>query len=422
MSQDLGTVALAPGQTIAVAGPGPLAFHANMLRKPTRVRVTAPGSYVPPVVPPPPAPIGRTPVPAIDHPAGSFRSLLGATSSGADLVVPAGVYHERADVTKALRSLDLRGVRFAGDGIDVPLQQGLLTLKARVDQVLEGEVTRSTGAGLDVLASGVSIEAMAMLRNLQQGYHGAGITDVTFKGCEIAGNNLRADWPGVSTAHAAGGSRWVVDPFWEAGAGKIVRSLRVTFDGCQVHGNGGPGIWFDINGNDSTIRANHVWDNDLSGIFFEISIGALIEGNRSWHNGRYDSRGWGWPADVLISSSQNVVLRKNIIGADATTSLSVIAQDRGDNPSSTGIRIEDNDILGGGKLVGWYAPDQGNQTLWDPSNGGVGNRYEADDASRFEYRSKTGDLKYFNATPAEEGGRVLTLAEAAAARAQLVAA
>lgn len=59
MAQDLGEIKLAAGQTIVVSGPKALRSNTNSTK--TRVRVTAPGVYVPPVdptpIPPEPTPI-----------------------------------------------------------------------------------------------------------------------------------------------------------------------------------------------------------------------------------------------------------------------------------------------------------------------------------------------------------------------------
>lgn len=54
MPKELPTITLKPGQTIVITGPKPLTHNYNTAK--TRLRATAPGTYVDPDVPPPPPP------------------------------------------------------------------------------------------------------------------------------------------------------------------------------------------------------------------------------------------------------------------------------------------------------------------------------------------------------------------------------
>ena len=59
-------------------------------------------------------------------------------------------------------------------------------------------------------------------------------------------------------------------------------SANVTFRNNFVHHNAGDGIWYDSNNNaGALIEGNRVEDNGRTGIFFEISIGAIIRNNTS---------------------------------------------------------------------------------------------------------------------------------------------
>jgi parallel beta-helix repeat protein len=368
----------------------------------------------------------------------SLQSLINAAPAGSTVVAGQCVYREAITISKRLTLvggvIDGGGSRPIGvkitasdvtlDGTEVrnhttPNQQGAVDADG-VDRVRLLNVNSHHNQGSCMSISGGTghlVKGGELAYCRQQGYHLGGISNTVIDGVAIHDNNLTSVWPS-----GAYNSRWAVDPFWEAGGGKIVRSSFVTFQNSRVYRNGGPGIWFDIDGNDTTIRNNRVYDNDLSGIFFEISRRADITGNVTWGNGRRDPRGWAWPADVLISSSRDVKLHDNVVGHNSITSISVLSQDRCNSASwvsggagyceMSGIQVYDNDVLGTGKLVGWYDPD-GGSSLSDPSNRGWSNRYESPDGARFEWAGMK-NLAQFNATAGEEGGSLLSSSERSA--------
>ena len=102
----------------------------------------------------------------------------------------------------------------------------------------------------------------------------------------------------------------------------------MTISGNEVDHNVGPGIWADVSCADWTISANRVHDNTYAGLMIEISQGATISGNAVWENGWGDSRGWGWAADILISSSGGVTVSGNTV-AWSPVGISFVSQDRG---------------------------------------------------------------------------------------------
>lgn len=267
----------------------------------------------------------------------------------------------------------------------------------------------NSGPGWSITGgSGHRITGGQVDHNRQSGYHMAGVSDVVMDQVRVDHNNSKVN------------GAWPVDPYWEAGAGKVSNSRNVTIKNCLVYANGGVGIWFDINGDDTIITGNKVWDNDLSGIMFEISRRAVITGNWVWNNGASDSRGWAWPANVLITSARDVDLSGNIVDG-GITGISVISQNRGPGyDEMSNINVHDNTVLGTGKLVGWYDPD-GATSFNDATNRGSGGRYEqTSSANRFEWASGLRSLSGFNGTNGEEGGAYLTAAEVATARAKLV--
>ena len=93
-----------------------------------------------------------------------------------------------------------------------------------------------------------------------------------------------------------GGWRWE----WQAGGIKTAASRNLMVTRNTVHDNNGPGIWCDLGCQDVTYADNVVSDLSASGIFFEVSTGARITGNRVQRSGKGDLPG------ISISSSGNV--------------------------------------------------------------------------------------------------------------------
>ncbi|HTS15059.1 MAG TPA: right-handed parallel beta-helix repeat-containing protein, partial [Candidatus Sulfotelmatobacter sp.] len=118
------------------------------------------------------------------------------------------------------------------------------------------------------------------------------------------------------------------NPGNEAGGLKLGACNGVTISGNEVDHNSGPGIWADVSSSDWTIRGNRVHDNTYAGIMFEIGARATITANSVWENGWGDTRGWGWAAGILVSSSGNVSVTGNTV-AWSPVGISFVSQDRG---------------------------------------------------------------------------------------------
>lgn len=382
-----------------------------------------------------------TPTPPLTLNFATLQAAIDATPNGGTLNVPAGTYRETITIRKPItinatgavidgqnsraKGLIIQASNVTVTGFEVknhttPLQQGAVEVQSgNYDTLVDIHSHDNGGAGISINGgTGHLVLRGEFDHNKQQGYHASSTTNLTIRGAKVHHNNVMVN------------GSWPVDPFWEAGAGKIAVATGTVIEDCQVYANGGPGIWFDIDGNNTTIRNNKVWDNDLSGIMFEISSNATIVDNKVWHNGTKDPRGWAWPANILISSSRNVEIARNVV-SNAITGISLLSQNRGQTSSPqsggagydemSGMYVHDNDILAhSGKLVGWYDPD-GGSSFNDATNRGSGNLYEGPDGSKFEWNSSTVNLSGFNATRGEEGGRYLTTTEVTTLKTQLVA-
>jgi len=101
------------------------------------------------------------------------------------------------------------------------------------------------------------------------------------------------------------------------------------------------GLWLDVSCRNTIIFNNRVHDNDTAGIHDETSTGTRIIGNTVWNNGfgPYGTRGWG--AGILIHSSNGAEVYSNVIAWNRV-GISVIEEDRSDNPGTTDVYVHDN--------------------------------------------------------------------------------
>jgi hypothetical protein len=233
-------------------------------------------------------------------------------------------------------------------------------------------------------------------------------------------------------------------PSWEAGGMKITRSHAITINHNHVYMNNGPGIWCDIDCTDVTIGKNSVANNAGVGIFFEISDGARIFENRVWENSWGTSaRGWTYESGILISSSRNAEVYDNIVAWNGD-GISIISQCRAllpdgitcdtdhrwnnvsDNYVHHNAIVMNDDPLAPYNVfsLGWVRDieDENGESysyMFTPqaNNRGLENSYwiprpEGSTKILFAW----GDSSYeqltdFNATPGEEGGAYMTVAE-----------
>lgn len=220
------------------------------------------------------------------------------------------------------------------------------------------------------------------------------------------------------------------DMEWEAGGGKATRSQRLTFEANEVYANRGPGLWCDIDCRTVTYRNNRVHHNEWAGIFFEISDGAVISGNRAWENG-WSKPTWGWGAGILIASSRNVEAYDNVVAWNAD-GISVVSQDRSTSydyqpgvstwNSVLNVNVHNNDIIiapqawdtSDKQLLAWLQDWPGVMFNTTSNNRGASNRYghaQPEPTSRFAWNGGISRLADFNATPGDSDARYLTSSE-----------
>ena len=358
----------------------------------------------------------------------SLQSLIDSAASGSTLAVPACTYRESVRIPKPLTlvtkggKVDGEGIRTYGfvvaandvtiDGFEItrttnPAQDGAVRSRDVDRFTLRNAHIHHTGGACVSVArgSGHRIVDSELAYCAQEGFHITGVADMVVARNRIHHNNPNAQF----------------DTGWEAGGGKATAVRGLVFEGNQSWSNIGPGLWCDIDCRSVVFRNNRVWGNSEAGIFFEISNGALIEGNQAWENG-WRHTGWGWGAGILVSSSRNVEIRRNVVAWNAD-GVSIISQNRSGWTDVINISVHHNDIVLGPRtwdpsdkfLLGWLQDHAGVMYNAASNNSGHSNRYWHSQPeptwARFDWAGPKSRLSDFNATPGESDGRYLTNSE-----------
>jgi hypothetical protein len=359
----------------------------------------------------------------------TLQAAVDATPSGSRMVVPPCTYRETVTIRKPLTlvtdggRIDGQGVRkhaFVVSGSDVtidgfevtrttnPAQDGAIRVRAANRFTLRNTHIHHTGGACISIGggSGHRILDSELAYCAQQGYHLAGVSDSLVARTSIHHNNPNRAY----------------DPGWEAGAGKAAGVVRLTFEANEVYANRGHGLWCDVECRHVTYRGNRVHHNELAGIYFEISDGALIVGNRVWENG-WAFPPWGWGGGIVVSSSRNVVVEDNVVAWNAD-GISVISQNRGRSTwnSVTNVAVRDNVVVlapqavdGSDRmLLAWLQDWNGVMYRSTSNNRGLDNRYWHSQSEptwgRYGWEGPISRLSTFNATPGEQGGVYISTA------------
>lgn len=239
-----------------------------------------------------------------------------------------------------------------------------------------------------------------ILYNGQRGYGGPKCDKAVFRYNEVAYNN--------TLKYSVG---------WEAGAGKISGAWRVVLADNWVHHNYGCGMWTDIKNVDITYSNNVCeYNEELAGIFHEISYKALITKNRCRYNGEKKPI-WAYGAQILLGTSKDVSVVDNecVVGLKGT-GITACWQNRigdqgGIDYEVTGCEISRNLVTyeGSNGLTGFFT-DQ--PTLAEPMI------WEKNQMEYNTYYYSTPDKK----TTSWKGSKTLAEAQAAGAEAFSVAA
>jgi parallel beta-helix repeat protein len=271
-----------------------------------------------------------------------------------------------------------------------------------------GVIKGATGACISIVGGSNNLVSHSELAYCgQQGFHTSYVSTMTYEYNSIHNNNPNLAY----------------DPGWEAGGGKVTNTSNITFRGNDVYANRGPGLWCDINCTGAVYDGNRAHDNEQSGIFFEISDGALIENNVVWNNG-WSFTAWGWGAGIRVSSSRNAEVRNNTVAWNAD-GISVISQNRSDQPPGGIVNdyVHDNTIVMAPKstdtsdkmALAWLQDWSGVLFNASSNNRGANNKYWVSTPepqwARFNWNGGISTLSTFNATPGEEGGTYLTTAQ-----------
>ncbi len=369
--------------------------------------------------------------------------MVNAAAAGSALTVPACTYRESVTISRALTlrgpGATISGRNTAGtivrqtwlvvNASDVtvegftfrdasnPPQTGAIRTAAGISRftLRDGDLSGAGGAAVSIgVANASLLENNAIHDNGSLGVHLGG------DGVNGRGNVVRANRIYRNNAARAN------DPLWEAGGLKATQQTGLQLVANEVYENVGPGLWSDIYCHGTTYARNRVHDNTHAGIMEEVSFDGVITDNVVYRNGAGDTRGWGWPAGILVTSSTGTTVSGNTLAWNGT-GISVIGQARTDWPDVKpyrAITVTGNTVVehGTAKLLGWFDPD--GQGLFGTSNANRGstNRYwsGASDPSgcRFEWNGCLSTLASFNATPGEEGATYLSTTE----RDQLLAA
>ena len=175
------------------------------------------------------------------------------------------------------------------------------------------EVVGSHGAGIRT-GDATVLSNVYVHHNGQMGIAVSGGTDVTVEDSEIAFNNIA-------------GFEWG----WEGGGLKATRTDGLVVRNNYSHDNNGPGLWTDIDAENTLYEGNLVVDNTAAGIFHEISGSATIRNNTVTGNG-FGKPEWLWGAGILIAASADVEVYGNVVRGNAD-GIAGIQQERGNGPA-----------------------------------------------------------------------------------------
>lgn len=106
-----------------------------------------------------------------------------------------------------------------------------------------------------------------------------------------------------------------VEPEWEAGGTKFVKTIGLIVRNNCVHDNEGHGLWVDIDNIGTLIEGNIVFGNDRDGIKYEISYDGIIRANYVFGNGAdYTGNEWNLNgAQIRSQNSPRTIIEDNII-------------------------------------------------------------------------------------------------------------
>ena len=216
------------------------------------------------------------------------------------------------------------------------------------------------------------------------------------------------------------------DPGADGGNLKASGQDSLTLVGNDVS-DSGVGLWLDVWCRNAIIFNNRVHDNDTAGIHDETSTGTRIIGNTIWNNGFGPYGTWGWGAGILIHSSNGAEVYSNVLAWNRV-GISVIEEDRSDNPGVTDVYVHDNVVAeqeptnGNDRFGLFWAYSLPANSTYQPiiylsasNNRGSNNEFwypgPEDQFSRFVWNGGHSTLSGFSHTPGGRDSRYLTAKE-----------
>lgn len=133
---------------------------------------------------------------------------------------------------------------------------------------------------------------------------------------------------------------------FSGGGAKFSSTLRLTVRGNRVHNNTGKGLWTDIDNRYTVYENNIITNNDLPGIFHEVSYDVIIRNNTLDGNG-FKVIGTIRGGGIAVTSSPNVEMYGNTI-RNNQHGIAVNQDNRGSGPYGLhevrNLYVHDNNI------------------------------------------------------------------------------
>jgi hypothetical protein len=162
--------------------------------------------------------------------------------------------------------------------------------------VQKNVVTLNHGIGIR-LGDGMQVLGNRIVENGQLGIGGGGSKGLV-DGNEIANNNYAG-----------------YDYTWEAGGSKFAFTRDLIVRNNYVHDNDGPGLWTDLENENTLYEHNHTQSNREAGILHEVSYHAIIRDNVIDNDGFSDlhqTAAW-YGAGIIVAGSADVEVDHNTL-------------------------------------------------------------------------------------------------------------
>lgn len=244
-------------------------------------------------------------------------------------------------------------------------------------------VTLNHGLGIRV-GDGIQVLGNKALRNGQMGIAGSGENGLV-DGNEIAGNNYAG---------------YKYD--WEAGGSKFTFTRNLVVRNNYAHDNIGPGLWTDLDNENTVYEHNHTRSNRAAGILHEVSYRATIRDNLIENDGASDyhkTAPW-YGAGIVIAGSSDVEVYGNtvkncmngIIGTQPNRELSR----RGTPYLLKNLNVHDNIIIqNDGTAAGIVrAGGMGDEVFDAWNNRFTNNQFKLADSNARPFAWRDGQLSY----------------------------